>query len=404
MVGAAAPVAGQSAEPGYVLTSQVRAGAEQARQAIAQMNYPAASASLNQINANVRTNGDRYVLASLQLDIANRTFNTAAQVAAINALMASPLVSELQRAELYYHRARISYHAQNVPAARTDLQAAIDRGSTNPRVFIAMAGLMSEAADHAGALGMFDRAIAIQRTAGIATPVNWYRRALDLAQRGSNQPRVLLLSQDLARSYPTVRNWRDAAILHRTAFASDPQISLDLWRLQAATGALTGEVDYRTAAGAANTAGQGGDAVRLIEMGRSNSMLDGSNAAISALLRTANRTQASTRSAIAGRAAAAQSAATGANALAVADNYLGLAQYTEAATFYRLSLEKGGVDADHANSRLGIALALSGQADGARSALDAVTGNRAAVARLWRAYVDSRPVVVPTAGPVSTGN
>ena len=50
---------------------------------------------------------------------------------------------------------------------------------------------------------------------------------------------------------------------------------------------------------------------------------------------------------------------------------------------YRLALQKGGIDANTANTRLGIALARSGDKAGAQAALAAVTGPRAPIAHYW---------------------
>ena len=56
------------------------------------------------------------------------------------------------------------------------------------------------------------------------------------------------------------------------------------------------------------------------------------------------------------------------------------------------TLKKGGVDADELNTRLGIALAKSGDVAGARTAFGAVTkpGNRKTIADFWTLYLSSK--------------
>ncbi|WP_218135064.1 tetratricopeptide repeat protein [Parasphingopyxis algicola] len=394
------PIAAQQAPLAYELTQDVRSAAEQAQIAIAQGNFPSASAYLNQAAAVAQTDGDRYVIASLQLEVANRTFNTAAQVAAINTLLASPLVSTEQSAELYYHRARISYHAQNGDAARADLQAAIDRGTSNPQIFIAMASLTDERGDHAGALSLVERAFAIHRTAGIAIPADWYRRAIHFAQELEDTARVVTLGQSLVAEHPTQRNWRDVLVQHRAAYSTDPEAALDLWRLQDAAGALTGEFDYRDYARVAHGRSLPAEIERIVQAGRSANVLDGGNAEIATLDRGTTRAAQALRSALPGRAGSAASAATGENAMAAADGYMSLGDHAAAAPLYRMAAEKGGVDVELANVRLGIALARSGDAAGARAAFDQVTGSRASIARLWGVYAalsqPAAPQVAPT--------
>ncbi|MGP1353294.1 MAG: tetratricopeptide repeat protein [Parasphingopyxis sp.] len=404
IAGGVAPVLAQTTALDYDLTRDVRQASEQAQVAIAQGNFPAASGFLAQASGAARTDGDRYVIATLQLDVANRTFNTAAQVAAINALLSNPLLSAEQSAELYYHRARISYHAQNVEAARADLQAAIDRGTVNPRVFVALASLTDERGDHAGAIALVERAFAIHRTAGMTIPAEWYRRAIHFAQEANDTARVVAFGQSLVAEHPTQRNWRDVIVQHRAAYSADPEAALDLWRLQDAAGALTGEFDYRDYAQVAHGRELPAEIERIVQAGRAISMLDGGNAEIATLDRGTTRAAQSLRSALPGRAESAMSAATGEAAMAAADGYMSLGEYAAAAPLYRAALEKGGVDAELAALRLGIALARSGDRAGASAALDQVTGARAAVARLWRAYASLPQAAPPTATPaVPTG-
>lgn len=405
LLASAVPVAAiaqaQMEAPTFELTQDVRRAAEQARLAISQNDFPAANQALAAANPAVRTDGDRYVLATVQLDIANRTFNQAAQVAAIDALIASPLVSEGERAELYYHRGRIAYTSGDDNATRAALQAAVQRGSTNPRSYVALAAILQHVGDNAGALAVVDRAFQIQQTAAVAVPEPWYRRAIDIARRAGDQTKVDQWNQALVAAYPTDRNWRDTLRYYRTTLGADPEAAFDLWRLQSATGTLTGEGDYLAFVRAASTTSHPGVATRAVETGRGNGMLDGRNAEITALARTTGQAASALRNRLDSRATAARAAATGAEAFAVGNAYLDFGQYAEAAEFYRLAIEKGGIDAERANLRLGMALTESGNVPAARTALDTVTGPLGWVARYWSVYADTRPAPAPALAPVA---
>ncbi|MCA1748937.1 MAG: hypothetical protein LC634_05200, partial [Sphingomonadales bacterium] len=248
-------------------------------------------------------------------------------------------------------------------------------------------------------LQLYEQAASIMERGGQPVPVDWYRRAIDLAQRVGNPAKATELSQQLVRGYPSARNWRDVLNYYRDIGNPDPIAALDSWRLQSATGALFGETDYRDYAQAAAAAQQPGEVVRVIEAGRAANMLDGTNDVINGLLRTAQRTADAARGRLDQRATAAQGAATGADALAVADDYLGFGNYAQAAALYRTALEKGGVDAALVNSRLGMALALIGSPAEARAALDQVGGDRGWMARFWGIYADSLPI--PAANAVT---
>lgn len=377
--------------PAMELSQDVRRNAELARQAISQNNFQGAAGYLAQANSQLQTDGDRYVVASLELDAANRTFNRGGQLAAIDKLVSNPLVTEEARAQLYYHRGRITYHEQDLDAARSALRQAIERGSTHPRTYIALASIETDRQNWAAALQLYEQIAAIMQRNGERIPEDWYRRAIDLAQRVGNIGKANENAQRLIAAYPSARNWRDVLSFYRKTGNPDPLAALDSWRLQAAAGALAGETDYRDYAQAASTAQQPGEVVRIVAAGRAANMLDGNNDVINGLLRTAQRTADTARGRLEQRATAAQAAATGADAKAVADDFLGFGDYARAAALYRTALEKGGVDAALVNSRLGMALALSGSPAEARTALDQVGGDRGWVSRYWGVYADSLP-------------
>lgn len=406
LLATAAPFYAQDDVPPPVLDYQLSEGVREATQlaqaAIQQNNLPAVPGYLSQALAAAQTVGDRYVIASIQLDMANWTFNIAGQATAINTLLANPLITADYAAELYYHRARLAYHAQNVEAARADLQTAIDRGTANPRIYIALASLNDDQGNHAGALALAERAMEIHRIAGVPIPVDWYRRAIHFSQELNDSARIMGFGQSVVAEHPNQRNWRDTLIQHRAAHPADPEAALDLWRLQDAVGALTGEFDYRDYAQVAHGRALPGEIERVIQAGRVANMLNGNNAEIAALDRGTTRRAQSLRAALPGRAQSAASVATGSNALAAANDYLSLGDYAAAIPLYRLAIEKDSVDSELAALRLGMALTRTGDLAGARTVFDQVAGSRAPVARLWRIFADQpRPApMLPTSLPV----
>ena len=88
--------------------------------------------------------------------------------------------------------------------------------------------------------------------------------------------------------------------------------------------------------------------------------------------------------------------------MSAANDYMTLGQWAEAVPLYRTAIEKGGIDADLAHLRLGMALAMSGDAAGAQTALSAVTGTKGWMAGFWRAYAETRPPVAPAPAQSAT--
>jgi len=57
---------------------------------------------------------------------------------------------------------------------------------------------------------------------------------------------------------------------------------------------------------------------------------------------------------------------------------------------YKAVAAKGGAAANEANLRLGMALARSGDKAGAATALNAVTGSQAGIAKFWLIWLNSQ--------------
>ena len=57
---------------------------------------------------------------------------------------------------------------------------------------------------------------------------------------------------------------------------------------------------------------------------------------------------------------------------------------------YQLAVQKGGVDRERALTRLGIAQVQQNKLEAAKATFAQVSGERAAVARMWSAYIESK--------------
>ena len=84
--------------------------------------------------------------------------------------------------------------------------------------------------------------------------------------------------------------------------------------------------------------------------------------------------------------------------MAAGNVYLATGNNAKAVEMYNLALQKGGIDADEANTRIGIAHARAGQAAEAKAAFGKVTttGPRAEIASFWTFYVDNPRIVAST--------
>lgn len=234
-----------------------------------------------------------------------------------------------------------------------------------------------------------ERAVAAEKAAGKQPSREWLTRPTSIAYTAKMYPEAVKWSRMLVETYPTPDNWRSALEIYDIAYKPDDQARLDLMRLQRAAGALSGERDYFDYALLADKVGLPGEAKAVLDEGRTKGAYNAGSQAINELSGAVSPKVAADRASLAGSEKSANAAANGRSALATGDAYYGYGDYAKAAAMYRLAVQKGGIDANTANLRLGMALARAGQAAEAKQALAAVTqGPRAEIARFWTLYLD----------------
>jgi tetratricopeptide (TPR) repeat protein len=335
----------------------------------------------------------RYAVANIQFQLGRSRGDAQMQNQAIDALVASGVPQGAELAPLLSAQASRAYSANNLRGADALLARAVELQPNSAAAAADYAQYKARLGDRPAAVTLFQRAFQLQRAASQPVPQSWYLRALALAFDGRLAPQAAAIGRELVAAYPTPGNWRDALFAYRQlGAAADPALDLDIRRLTLATGCLAGEREYVEYATALNRAGAPGAAKAVIDEGVARGMLTATDPEVRPLLTAANSAVTRARAGLAASRTRAQSAADGTAALAAGDAHLDLGQYAEAATLYRTALQKGGVDANVANSRLGAALALGGQRAEAATAFSAVTGPRAELAGYWTAWLaTSRP-------------
>jgi tetratricopeptide (TPR) repeat protein len=242
----------------------------------------------------------------------------------------------------------------------------------------------------AEAVAMIERAIAAAKTAGQPVPENWYRRALKFAYEGKLPAQTMKISRDLVAAYPNAANWGDALTIYRQQANLDKAAETDLLRLVRAAKAMRHDSEYLTLASHLNDAGLPGESKAVVEEGVRADSKRAAKGYFRAILGTTSGRVTADRASLPGLETKAMAAANGKLALNTADAFYGYGDYAKAATLYRAALQKGGVDNNVANTRLGAALALAGQRAEAEAALKAVTGPRADIAAFWMLWLAQR--------------
>jgi len=336
----------------------------------------------------------RYAFARYEMQIAIQRSDNAMLSRAVDMAIESAAAPPEEMLVYLNSQAQFATDARDFPKAERALNRLVQLQPNDAETLVRLGQVRVNQGRAPEGLQLLQRAIAARQAAGQTVPESWYTYALRTAF-DSRDPAMRSQSSALARglisAYPTAANWRDALLIYRETNSLDTQTSIDVSRLMRAAGALAGERDYFDLADALNRGGYPGEAKAVIDDGVARGHINASSPAFREILSAATPRIAEDRRELPAAITAANAAATGTPALRTADALLGYGRYAEAIPLYRAALTKGGVDANLVNTRLGMALALSGNRAEAEAAFRAVTGPRAELAAYWLLFAAQPP-------------
>ncbi|MEH3102017.1 hypothetical protein [Sphingomonas adhaesiva] len=390
----------QQQGPQLKLSNEVRGPASQAQTALAAKDVATATPLVAAVEAAAKTEDEKYIAAALRLNLSaiqmDAGGSTDALIAPLDALIANAKTPQADKARYVYQRGVIAANKKDNAGAATYFEQARQLGYNDPNLPLQIVKLKMDSGDIAGGSAELAKMVDAQTTAGQKPSEDIYRYAIAKTnQKKMGAETRAWISRYLA-AYPTMKNWRDMVVFwgiqpQSVATLDKPQ-KVDMYRLLRAGKALADQYDYEIYAQWAFDMGLPWETKTLINEGKAAGKIPANSQNAAGLLTAAN-TSISNEGALSGLATRAKAAANGKLAASTADAYLGSDQYPQAIELYRLALTKGGVDADAVNTRLGIALARSGDKEGAKAAFAQVKGQpRADIAAWWVDFLDHPPV------------
>lgn len=379
----------QAPERKFEFSKEARPALGELQKAVESGDAAAFQTALAAAQAAAQNSDDRYVIAQFQLRQAIKTNDDAQKLAAIQALVQSGGATQAELPALYQNLGALQYNAGNYTEAAAAFKKVVELRPGDKDAMNNLAAALAQQDDPSAAVGVLQQQIEAAKAAGQTVPEELYTQALGLAYE-AGLPSSVALSRELVAAYPTQENWRNALAIYREMKNPTGDANLDLMRLMRAAGALAGERNYFELAEAANQKGLPGEAKAVLEEGIAAKAIDGNKPVFKELLSSASAKVAEDRASLPALEKKAMASSSGTLALATGDAYYGYGDYAEAAALYRAALEKGSVDANAANTRLGMALALAGQRAEAEAAFKAVTGPRAEIAAYWLLWLDQQ--------------
>lgn len=338
------------------------------------------------LDASATTPDEKFVLNQYRLDAAIKTQNTKAQAGALDAMLATGLVPATEVGKFQFYLGKFAYESNDLAKAETALNAAAAAGYNSTDLLLTQSQLYSKQNKAPQSLAALEKAIASEKAAGRAAPEDWYKFGVSQAYKSKDVAATGKWSAMHLAAFPTPQNWRQALVIYRDNGNLGRKIELDLFRLMRATNSLAGEKDFYDYAYVANQDGLPGEAKSAIDLLKAKGAV--SNRGINELYTEVSGKVAADKAGLAGEEKRASTTANGALAAGTANAYVGYGEYAKAIPLLQTALSKGGVDADEVNTRLGIALAMSGQKEEAKKAFANVKGMRAGLAQFWLAWLN----------------
>ncbi|MBB4631368.1 tetratricopeptide repeat protein [Sphingosinicella soli] len=351
----------------------------------------AALVKIREAESLAETADDKYMANALKINVALAKQDNALLGEGLQGSIDSGSTTPEEKLKFQRSLAALAVQRNDVPGAIKVYEQMAAENPGDADIVVGLGEMYNRAGRTPEAVATIDKAIKAKQSTGQQVEESWYKRALALAYDGKLANQVTPASLALVQAYPSTTNWRDVLVIFRETSGLDDQGNLDVMRLMLDTNSLTGERDYFEYAETADKRGLAGEAKTVIDAGTAKGALSSSKPYVKELVSIVTPKVKSDRASLPGLEKEARADKTGRLAKATADGYLGYGENAKAIELYQLALQKGGVDAPEVNTRIGIALARSGDKAGAQGAFNAIQGGkRAEIAKFWLAHLNSK--------------
>jgi tetratricopeptide (TPR) repeat protein len=336
-----------------------------------------------------RTPYENFLLEQMRASAASQAGDNETAIKAFQAVLNSGRLSEADQAKYAASLASLHYRAKDFANAATWAQRALKSNPNDAQMRELMIQSYFQAGDYAAASKEAYADIQAAEKAGITPPEAKLQLLANVAARGGGDKAAYLAALErLVAYYPKREYWADLLrrIESRPGFSN--RLTLDLYRLKAATKTLTTPTDYSEMAQLALQEQQAAEGKKILDEGFASGVLGKGPEAERQKRLLALATQKAAEAPTDLKAAEADAAGNkdGSALVRVGLAYTGMGQYDKGIDLIQQGINKGGLKhKDLANLHLGIALLRAGQKGRAATVFKSVGGTDgvADLARLW---------------------
>jgi len=336
-----------------------------------------------------KTPNENFLLEQMRASAASQAGDNEAAIKAFQAVFNSGRLSEGDQGKYAASLASLYYRAKDYPNAATWSARALKSNPNDSAMRELMIQSYYQAGDFAAASKEALADIQAAEKAGITPPEAKLQLLANVAGRsGGDKAAYMAALERLVAYYPKREYWVDLLrrIESNPGFSS--RLTLELYRLKAATKTLSTPNDYSEMAQLALQEHQATEAKKILDEGFASGILGKGQEAERQKRLLALATQRATEAPTELKAAEAEAASSkdGAQLVRVGLAYTGLGDYDKGIGLIQQGINKGGLKhKDDANLDLGIALMRAGQKGRAASVFKSITGTDGTgdLARLW---------------------
>jgi tetratricopeptide (TPR) repeat protein len=296
----------------------------------------------------------RYVLALYELEIARQRKDDALRAEALDALIASGLVSGERLAADLEERGGIAFQQHDYARAGALWSRELQLKPNDANLLSNLAQVRQAQGDAAGAADLLQRSAASRAASGRKPTEILARQMLSTAYNAHLLKPTADAALALVAAYPSADNWRLSLLAYRQLGAPAGEFEIDLLRLMRATFSLTRPEEYQRLAQLLEHSGRPTEGRAVLEEGISRQLLDPGQPTIRDILAELDRFIPQERARLAKPNLVMQT-------LAAADSLGAFGRHAEAIALYRGLLAKPGIDAAQVNVHLGTALLAAGR-------------------------------------------
>lgn len=400
-----APATAQNQKAGSVQVSkEFRTVASAAETAVKAQDWATARARLTEASGVAKSEDERYFVAALGVPVAANLNDNATLATYLDVLIASPKTPQADVPRYTFLRGNIAFQDKKHAEAIPFLTRARDAGFQNENLNLMLASSYLETGKRNEGLVALEAAIAEREAAGQKAPESWYNLAVSRLYTAKDQAGTATWLMRHTKAYPTPTNWHRTVAIYRDAAQLDKGQQIDLFRLQRAANAMANVSDYLEYGDLTSGTGLPYETKTVLEQGRANGKVPASNAYANELLSSANNA-IRTEGSLDASDKRARAAANGVPAANTGNAHLANGDYAKAIELLELALQKGGVNAEEVNTRIGIAHAMNNQKDQARTAFAKVTTSpRKEIAAFWLMWLDTGSTGPAPASPAAAAS